>query len=104
VTQLTALRREGESIALKWSDGVEHALQPRALRLLCPCAFCVSEVTGERLVDPDSIPQDLRLVDMQPVGNYAYRLLFSDGHDSGLYRVDLLHELCLAGQAGRSGL
>lgn len=95
--ELTALRRDGEAIALEWSDGVAHSLNPRDLRLLCPCAFCVSEVTGERLLDSASVPEDLRLVDMQPVGNYAYRLLFSDGHDSGLYRTDLLHQLCVAG-------
>lgn len=96
MSQLVGLRREGEGIALRWQDGLEATLAPRALRIVCPCAFCVSEVTGERLLDPASVPEDLGLKDMQPVGNYAYRLLFSDGHDSGIYRLELLHELCAA--------
>lgn len=94
MTTLVGLRRDGEAIALEWQDGTQGSLTPRNLRVVCPCAFCVSEVTGERLLDPATVPADLKLVDMQPVGNYAYRLLFSDGHDSGIYRLELLHELC----------
>lgn len=94
MSTLVGLRREGEAVALDWQDGTKGRLMPHALRVVCPCAFCVSEVTGERLLDPTSVPEDLKLVDMQPVGNYAYRLLFSDGHDSGIYRLELLHELC----------
>ncbi|MCH2101756.1 MAG: DUF971 domain-containing protein [Planctomycetes bacterium] len=91
---LIGLRRGGEDIVLKWQDGTEGRLRPRDLRIACPCAFCVSEVTGERLLDPTTVPEDLSVVDMQPVGNYAYRLLFSDGHDSGIYRLELLHAMC----------
>lgn len=90
---LVGLRRAGEGVALRWDDGVEATLMPRRLRIACPCAFCVSETTGRRLLDPATIPEDLGLVDMQPVGNYAYRLLFSDGHDTGLYRLELLRQL-----------
>jgi DUF971 family protein len=90
---LRSLKRQSDAIALQWQDGVSAVLQPRELRLCCPCAHCVSEVTGQRLLDPDSVPTDLTILDMQPVGNYAYRILFSDSHDSGIYRLELLHEL-----------
>lgn len=102
MTTLVGLRRNGEAIVLEWGDGIQGSLTPRNLRVVCPCAFCVSEVTGERLLDPATVPADLKLVDMQPVGNYAYRLLFSDGHDSGIYRLELLHELCRHPSGGLS--
>jgi DUF971 family protein len=92
---LRTLKRQSDQIALHWQDGTCGVLGPRQLRLHCPCAHCVSEVTGERLLDPESVPTDLTILDMQPVGNYAYRLLFSDHHDSGIYRLELLKELSL---------
>lgn len=37
--------------------------------------------------------QPLRIVKMQPLGNYAYNVAFSDGHDTGIYPFELLREL-----------
>ena len=37
----------------------------------------------------------VRLIDLSVVGNYALKLVFDDGHDSGLYTWNYLHELCL---------
>jgi DUF971 family protein len=37
--------------------------------------------------------QPLKLLDMSPVGNYAYSIKFSDGHDTGIYTFALLREL-----------
>ena len=91
---LTGLKRDGNLIRLTWSDGLEGALPVRDLRISCPCAFCVNEITGERQVDPSSIPTDLALVDMQPVGRYAYRVLFDDGHDTGLFTLEDLRLRC----------
>lgn len=93
-SELRSIKREGEAIAFVWADGVEAALSPDLLRKACPCAKCVNEVTGEAILDPNSVAADIKLVDMQPVGHYAYRLLFSDQHDSGIYRLELLHRLC----------
>ena len=90
---LTALRRTSSGIALSWSDGLDAELQVVALRQQCPCAFCVDELTGQRRLDPTSVPEDLELRDMQPVGRYAYRILFGDGHDSGIYTVERLRAL-----------
>lgn len=90
----TALRRTDRGILLAWEDGLEGELTPWQLRVACPCAHCVSELTGEALLDPATVPQDLALEEMQPVGNYAYRCRFSDGHDSGIYTLELLRKLC----------
>lgn len=93
-TQLTGLKREGDHLRLSWSDGLVGNLSIRDLRIGCPCAFCVNEVTGERMVNPDDIPADLNLKDMQPVGRYAYRVLFDDGHDTGLFTLEELRVRC----------
>jgi DUF971 family protein len=91
---LTALAREGDGIRLSWSDGLESVLNVRALRISCPCAFCVNELTGKRMLDPDTVSAEIALKDMQPVGNYAYRVLFDDGHHTGLFTLDDLRERC----------
>ncbi|RMH03856.1 MAG: DUF971 domain-containing protein [Planctomycetota bacterium] len=91
--RLIGLARLADGLRLSWDDGLEARIGFRDLRLECPCAHCVSEVTGRRLLDPATVPEDLGLQDMKPVGNYAYRCLFSDGHDSGIYPLELLRAL-----------
>ncbi|MBT3340160.1 MAG: DUF971 domain-containing protein [Planctomycetes bacterium] len=90
---LTGIQRSDGGIRFVWSDGIDGVLMPRTFRLACPCAHCISEVTGKALLEPGSVPQDIEIKDMQPVGNYAYKVLFSDGHDSGLYPLELLASL-----------
>lgn len=93
-SRLAALRRGASGVVFTWSDGLAVELAPRQLRVRCPCALCVSEATGRRTLDPALVPAELQLQDMQPVGRYAYRCLFSDGHDSGIYTLELLRSLC----------
>ena len=93
--QLVRLQRlsEGTQISLSWADHLIKELGVYDLRLACPCARCIHEVTGKKLVNPEEISAEIYLKDMQPVGNYAYRLLFSDDHDSGIYTLELLRKL-----------
>ena len=63
------------------------------LRRQCACAHCVNEWTGEPILDPATVPEDLGLVKAEMVGNYALRIQWSDGHGSGLYTWDRLREL-----------
>lgn len=91
--RLSGLRRIDGGIRLSWADGLEAELRTYDLRIACPCAFCVDELTGARRLDPASVPQGVELADMQPVGHYAYRLLFGDGHDSGIYTLESLRAM-----------
>jgi DUF971 family protein len=95
---LTGLKKDGDHLLLRWQDGLAARISVRQLRLECPCAFCVNEVTGERMLDPDSIPDSMALKDMQPVGHYAYRILFEDGHDTGLFTLETLRRIGEAAQ------
>ena len=66
----------------------------RNLRLACACAACVDEMTGKRILDPAIIPEDILITKMQLVGNYAVKIVWSDGHDTGLYTWTRLAQLC----------
>jgi DUF971 family protein len=82
-----------QNLELAW-EGEPPVLVPyRHIRAQCPCASCRDEWTGRRLLDPATIRPDLKLEGMEPVGNYAVRLAWNDGHDSGLFTWDLLREL-----------
>jgi DUF971 family protein len=80
-------------IHLRWPGGAEATLPALALRAACPCAGCVEEGTGRKLLDPASIPGDIRPGHVEAVGNYAVKFHWSDGHDSGIYTWSQLREL-----------
>ncbi|MBI3088369.1 MAG: DUF971 domain-containing protein [Candidatus Omnitrophica bacterium] len=81
-------------IKVKWQDGHESVYPGRSLRLNCPCAGCVDEVTGERVVIASSVSADVKPLGIQLVGNYAISIQWSDGHRTGIYAFDLLRKLC----------
>jgi DUF971 family protein len=80
-------------LELLWEDGHADRLAYHLIRSSCPCATCRDEWTGERLLDPATIAADLTLQSMEPVGNYAVRLSWSDGHGSGLFTWEYLANL-----------
>ncbi len=86
----------GGELALAWADGREAFLSAPFLRARSPSAENVGEPDlfgnvsgGQGLSDH----QGVALVGFHYVGNYAVRLVFSDGHDSGLYSWELLAAL-----------
>ena len=82
-----------QTLELVWPDGHASRLGYRYLRGECPCASCRDEWTGQRILDPARVADDLRLEGMEPVGSYAVRFAWSDGHGSGLYTWDALLRL-----------
>ncbi len=83
----------GRAVVVTWRDGRVDRHSTRALRLVCPCARCVHEVTGEPLLDPATVPADVAIKDQQVIGNYATRFAFSDGHSTGLFTHQHLWKL-----------
>jgi DUF971 family protein len=80
-------------LELEWADGTTSRLPLILLRSRCPCASCVDEFTGERILDPATIPETIVPVKMEFSGNYALKITWSDGHSTGLYTWDLLAEI-----------
>ena len=91
-------RSDDGSIEIGWSDGAKWNYASRFLRDACPCATCREKRTEPaaggllQVLTPAEIAP-LSVVGMTPVGQYAYKIAFSDGHDSGIYTLDFLHEL-----------
>ena len=81
-------------LAITWGDGHVSAYPLRYLRQQCPCAVCVDEWTHERRLDAAAIPDDIHILSISPVGNYAVRFDWSDGHNTGIYAFDRLRGLC----------
>jgi ATP-binding protein involved in chromosome partitioning len=78
-------RREG-CLEVDWDgNGAGEPVDARALRLACPCAGCVEEMTGRPLLDPGTVPEDIRPLAVEPVGAYGIRIHWSDGHATGIY-------------------
>ncbi len=84
--------KEGARIDIDFSDGKKFSLPAEYLRVESPSA----EVQGhggpatKKLV---SGRRHVKIVTVEPVGNYAIRIVFDDRHDSGIYSWSYLHEL-----------
>lgn len=86
-----AITRRDDGLLVQW-DAADPGqwLPARELRLACPCAQCVEEMTGRPLLDPATIPSSVRPDAVALVGTYAIRVHWSDGHATGLYTFDWL--------------
>ena len=96
-TNIRALQGE-QVLEVTWPDHRVDRLSYRVLRSECPCASCRNEWTGERMLDPNSIRSDLKLVGMENIGTYAIQLGWNDGHSSGLFSWETLRTLGDEGQ------
>jgi ATP-binding protein involved in chromosome partitioning len=94
--RLIALDHDEAGLTLRWGDGLDQRLPPRDLRLACACAACREEMTGKALLDPATVPLDIRLTRVWSVGNYALGMAFSDGHDTGIYTFKALRGMASA--------
>ncbi len=94
-TTPTALRKKGgERFTVVWADGHESAYPARYLRGRCPCAQCVSETTGVRMVFEEHVNPDVAIAASRTVGQYALHFDWSDGHTTGIYSFDYLRRIC----------
>ncbi len=96
----TKLERIGQDrLKIVWSDNTVRSYSVAELRDACPCATCREkrnapppDVTTLPILSP-SEAQPLTIESMRPVGNYAYGIDFSDGHNTGIYTFEALREL-----------
>lgn len=82
-----------DRMAIVWSDGVTSEYKVFDLRIECPCAACHDEVTGERILDPATVPAGVKPRRLESVGNYAIKISWSDGHDTGIYTFERLRKI-----------
>ena len=85
-------------LAIAWSDGHESYYPFGELRRSCPCATCRErprQPAGHSLsmLSGPSI-DELRITELRPVGAYAVQIVWSDGHDTGIYSFETLRASC----------
>lgn len=94
MVEATQIVEESDSeVSIKWSDDTESRFTAPNLRKACPCAGCINEWTGEKMLDPTKISDDLTFRKTALVGRYALNFVFSDGHETGIFSFKYLKEL-----------
>jgi ATP-binding protein involved in chromosome partitioning len=90
-----AITRRDDGLHIEWDrDGHAWLYPARALRLACRCASCLEEMSGQPLLDPATVPLDVRPASVELVGGYGLRVRWSDGHDTGIYTFEQLRADC----------
>jgi DUF971 family protein len=97
LTKLQAIRELGV-FRVGWSDNSEVEITFHRLRCACPCAGCIDEMTGIKILNEASVPADIAPVQLAYSGNYAMKVTWSDGHNTGLYSWEFLQKLASASE------
>jgi DUF971 family protein len=88
-------KQKENTFVVTWKNGSITAFPLHFLRKECPCAGCGDT---RRIEDPFKLlPTDPHLIstakNIEPVGHYAVRISWADGHSTGIYSFDILHEM-----------
>ncbi|MAN66252.1 DUF971 domain-containing protein [uncultured Hyphomonas sp.] len=87
-----AFRKSAQELFVEFEDGTSGVIPYKRLREESPSAEVRGHGSGPRPPQPP-VPEDISVLGADPVGRYAIRIKFSDGHDSGLYTWKFLREL-----------
>lgn len=85
------LDKDKRVLSVSFDDGRSFALPAELLRVLSPSAEVQGHSEAQRVTVAGK--KSVGIVRLEPVGNYAVRIVFDDGHDTGLYVWDYLREL-----------
>ncbi|MCB1446594.1 MAG: DUF971 domain-containing protein [Rhizobiaceae bacterium] len=83
--------KDRRTLTVSFDDGAAYALSAEMLRVLSPSAEVQGHGPGQKLTVPGKC--NVAIASVQPTGNYAVRIGFDDGHDTGIYTWTYLHEL-----------
>ena len=86
------LHRRSRELEVRFADGMSARLSAELLRVHSPSAEVEGHMGGEGQLVTGK--ERVNIARIEPVGNYAVRLVFDDGHDTGLYTWPILYELC----------
>ena len=86
------VHQQSKVLELSYEDGSSYRLPFELLRVLSPSAEVQGHGPGQETLQTGK--REVLIASLEPVGHYALKPTFSDGHDSGLYSWDYLHFLC----------
>ena len=111
--KVRVMKSEGTGVAIDWKDGHSSSWSFPWLRNACPCATCNEEreqtgravgaakaKSGGPLVLYEAPPRPLEVT---PVGKYAIRFKWNDGHESGIYSWEYLRRVCQCDACNAAG-
>ena len=92
--------KKDEKLEVAWQDGLLSTYPISLLRAQCPCAKCKQDRAEQeasknrlRVIQGAHSDAPLAVVSAEKVGNYAIRLIWTDGHDTGIYSWHYLREI-----------
>ncbi len=85
------LRKASRLLAVEFDDGRSFDLPFEYLRVYSPSADVKGHGPGQGVLQTGK--EDVQITSVDPIGHYAVRLVFNDGHDTGLYTWKYLYEL-----------
>ncbi|MDX1491592.1 MAG: DUF971 domain-containing protein [Pseudohongiellaceae bacterium] len=86
------LRRKTAVVTLSYADGTSYDLSAEFLRVYSPSAEVRGHGKGQEVLQVGK--RSVQIQNVEPVGHYAVKFVFSDGHESGIYSWGYLEELC----------
>lgn len=98
-------KTDSRELLIEWNDGLTQLIPFRSLRNGCQCATCMDKrMQDQKDKNKGTLPvlsaaeaKPLDIEKMHPVGNYAYNIQFSDGHNTGIFTFELLRLLSPGG-------
>ncbi|MGN7611775.1 gamma-butyrobetaine hydroxylase-like domain-containing protein [Magnetococcales bacterium HHB-1] len=84
-------KQEAREVHISWDDGKNFVYTFESLRVCCPCAECRGHTPSERKLIYGQ--RDVTIEEISPIGHYAVKIVFSDGHKSGVYSWETLYDL-----------
>lgn len=87
------VHQQSKLLELGYSNGKTYKLPFEMLRVMSPSAEVRGHGPGQETLQTGK--REVGIVSLEPVGHYAIRPTFTDGHDSGLYTWEYLNDLCL---------
>jgi DUF971 family protein len=89
-TEIT-LHQQSKVLEIAFDDGTRFELPCEYLRVYSPSAEVRGHGPGQEVLQAGK--KDVGIREIEPVGSYAVKLAFTDGHDTGIYSWEYLHEL-----------
>ena len=113
-TKIRVMKSEGTGVAIEWKDNHFSSWTFAWLRDACPCATCNEERKADGREPGTPKPKEggpfalyqapARPTDVTPVGKYALKFKWNDGHESGIYSWDFFRRVCQCTQCKRDRL
>jgi DUF971 family protein len=85
------LHQQSRVLEIEYDDGAKFELSCEYLRVYSPSADVKGHGPGQEVLQTGK--ENVNIKEIEPVGNYAIKLIFDDGHNTGLYTWEYLYEL-----------